>query len=142
MKFEKFKNNFIPSNNEIFIGSDSKQKHNCYEFCTVIGIRQPNKNGVKLYYEKIKLYSKMSIPERLVREVAYSIECYNEIESLIKNNSVEIHIDVNNNKRYKSHNVYKTVIGMVKGLGVNYKVKPQAHMATSAADYFIRKRTL
>jgi predicted RNase H-related nuclease YkuK (DUF458 family) len=51
---------------------------------------------------------------------------------------VEIHLDLNPNKKYGSISVYKPAIQWFKSMGYNAIAKPNSHAATSAADMLLK----
>jgi predicted RNase H-related nuclease YkuK (DUF458 family) len=75
-------------------------------------------------------------------EVQYALEAFNEIEDVIGSRKLEIHLDINPNPKYASNVVTAEAIGWVRSLGLVAKVKPESFAATSAADHFVRHKSL
>ena len=71
---------------------------------------------------------------RLIQEVHYATYKALEIRDAIGDRELEIHLDYNESDKHKSNSVVKESIGFVLGQGFDYKLKPHAPAASSAAD--------
>lgn len=127
----------IPENYqyEIYVGTDSKVTRNKVVYAIVIGIYKIGK-GVHIIYRK-EFRENKSFFERLWWEVEYSLQIANMLRDegiLTNNNLFAIHIDMNTNKKYKSSKVLDAASGYVKSNGFDFMAKPNAWVATYAAD--------
>lgn len=122
-------------NFEIYVGTDSKVMKNKVMYAIVIGIYKIGK-GVHLIYRK-ETRENISFFDRLWWEVEYSLGVANLLrdEGILTNqNLFAIHIDMNTNKKYKSNKVLDAASGYVKSSGFDFRAKPNAWIATYAAD--------
>lgn len=163
MKFKKFSTrkeieenlidyvrNFLSANpnSKISIGTDSKYKSKLDKaiYATVLVFSYPGIDGVfnkgsHLIYSIERVDKKLSLFERLWFEVDRS----RIIADLLKEKlgiKIEIHVDLNPNKKYKSNVAYSSAIGMLTGLGYLVHAKPDAPAATCAADLLVNNYLL
>lgn len=123
-------------NYKIIIGTDSSgRKSEKVDFVTALVIHRVGKGGRYFWTRNYKNDLK-TLRQRIYQEVAFSIEFAQKLiksfepEQLKQN--LEIHIDVGQNGQTRE--MIKEVIGMVRGYGFNYKIKPQSYAASSVAD--------
>jgi predicted RNase H-related nuclease YkuK (DUF458 family) len=76
------------------------------------------------------------INERMVFEVGKSIEVAGEIAELLDLYEVkmEIHADINPDPKHDSNKALQQAVGYILGMGYDFKIKPDAWAASSAAD--------
>jgi predicted RNase H-related nuclease YkuK (DUF458 family) len=76
------------------------------------------------------------INERMVFEVGKSIEVAGEIAELLDLYDVkmEIHADINPDPKHDSNKALQQAVGYILGMGYDFKIKPDAWAASSAAD--------
>lgn len=117
------------------------------KYTVVIAIHINGKNGCKVFgYDVVErdFGKNVKNPQyRLVQEVYKVCELYlamsDYIEDQIIRDQVEIHLDLNPNKKWASQPVVKQGVGYVKGMtGIDAKVKPYAWVASYAADHKVR----
>lgn len=119
----------------IIIGSDSQTYYQTTTYTSVIVIHHVGNGGIYFYRnvkEKI-----MPIKQRLINETNKSLELalkLNKKLPIFKNTKMEIHCDLSSKENNKSNSVVKQIIGMLKGCGFKYKIKPDAYGASSVAD--------
>jgi len=78
----------------------------------------------------------MEINERMVREVAKSVEVAYEIFDLVDlyDFNLEIHADINPDPKWKSNKALSEAVGYILGMGYDFKIKPDAWASSQAAD--------
>jgi predicted RNase H-related nuclease YkuK (DUF458 family) len=76
------------------------------------------------------------VNERMVFEVSKSIEVATEIAELLDLYEIplEIHADINPDPKYDSNKALQSAVGYILGMGYEFKVKPDAWAASTAAD--------
>lgn len=128
---------------EIFIGTDSQKvrKNRTVWFASVICIYKIGK-GAHVIYSKEKRTDLNSIHERLMEEINYSIKValyLRENNVLDLSSLTTLHLDLSSKIENESNKVYKAATGWVKGLGFNWRTKPDAMAASYCADMCVRK---
>lgn len=127
---------------EIFIGTDSQKvrKRNLIWYSTVICIYRKGK-GAHLIYTKEKRQDIVGIKNRLKEEVNYSIGLavfLRDNEILYDKNVVKLHLDLSPEIENESNKVLKEMTGWVKGMGFEYRIKPESCASSYAADMCVR----
>jgi predicted RNase H-related nuclease YkuK (DUF458 family) len=123
---------------KVCIGTDSRVKGKETEFATVIVFIRKGKGGF-MYIRNETTNQAMSIKQRMLTEVAKSIEVAYELCRLftIYNVDLEVHADINTNPGFKSNNALKEAMGYILGMGFVFKAKPYAFASSSCADKVI-----
>lgn len=124
---------------KVCIGTDSQVKGKEIEFATVIVFVRKSKGAfMYIYNEWIK--QKMSIKERMLAEVAKSIEvAYRLCDLFTKyDTDMEVHIDINTNPNFKSNDALKEAMGHILGMGFAFKAKPEAFASSSCANKVVQ----
>ena len=133
----------VPSNSKVYIGADSsKFKRNGIwytEIASVVVIHLACKHGCKIFYETVVERDwdadKRKPRTRLLNEVQKIAELYTRLELALIDFEVEIHIDINRDKKYASSLILDEAIGYIKGMtGLDALVKPDSWAASIAAD--------
>lgn len=133
--------NFISKNTNkqtnIYVGSDSKNLRGMdfTQFVVAVVIHYDGNKGAKVFGIPRKDKIIKSVNQRLMMEAYYALEVALKIKDAIQPRPLSVHLDVNKNQQHKSSNVFKQATGMVYGQGIDFKVKPYAIAATSAADH-------
>ena len=120
---------------KVCIGSDSQVKGKETEFATVIVFLREGHGGFMfIHNEKTRL--QYSIKERMLVEVAKSIEIAYELCNLftLYNVDMEVHADINTNPHFKSNDALKEAMGYILGMGFAFKAKPEAFASSSCAN--------
>ena len=80
-----------------------------------------------------------SVKERMLVEVARSIEIAYELCDLFNTYDVdmEVHADINTNPHFKSNEALKEAMGYILGMGFAFKAKPEAFASSCCADKVI-----
>ncbi len=121
------------------IGTDSQVKGKETEFATVIVFLR-EKHGGFMFIHNEKTTQQYSIKERMLVEVAKSIEIAYELCDLFTDYNVdmEVHADINTNPNFKSNAALKEAMGYILGMGFAFKAKPDAFASTSCANKIVQ----
>ena len=120
---------------KVCIGTDSLDRSGVIEFASVIVFLREKKGGF-MFISNEKLEQKMSIKERMISEVARSVEiAYSLCDVLDKYNvELEVHADINTDPGFKSNVALKEAMGYIVSMGFVFKAKPDAFASSSCAD--------
>ena len=120
---------------KVCIGTDSQVKGDFTEFATVIVFLREGRGGF-MYINNTKDLQKMHLKERMLMEVAKSIEiAYALCELFILYDvEMEVHADINTNPQFKSNDSLKEAMGYILGMGFAFKAKPDAFASSCCAD--------
>ena len=124
----------------VCIGTDSQRHGGVFKFATAIVIKVRTEDGLgkgamvigATHTER----QKMSLKERMIREVYKSIEVAYDICPILDlyDIDLEVHADINSNPEHASNAALKEAVGYIQGMGYGFKVKPDAWASSSAAD--------
>lgn len=120
---------------KVCIGTDSQVKGKETEFATVIVFLREGQGGFMfIHNDTTKL--QYSIKERMLVEVAKSIEVAYELCELFTtyNVDMEVHADINTNPHFKSNVALNEAMGYILGMGFAFKAKPEAFASSSCAN--------
>lgn len=117
------------------IGTDSQVKGKETEFATVIVFLREG-NGGFMYIHNEKSLHHYSVKERMLVEVAKSIEVAYELCPLFNDYhlDMEVHADINTNPQFKSNEALKEAMGYIMGMGFAFKAKPEAFASSCCAN--------
>lgn len=89
-----------------------------------------------MFINNDKIVQKMSIKERMIMEVAKSIEIAYALCDLLDKYKVEleVHADINTDPNFKSNAALKEAMGYILSMGFVFKAKPEAFASSSCAD--------
>ncbi|HAN66628.1 MAG TPA: hypothetical protein DCQ34_10460 [Chitinophagaceae bacterium] len=120
---------------KVCIGTDSQVKGRETEFATVIVFLREGHGGFMFIHNE-KTLQKFSIKERMLVEVAKSIEIAYELCSLFTEFDVdmEVHADINTNPQFRSNEALREAMGYILGMGFAFKAKPEAFASSSCAN--------
>jgi len=120
---------------KVCIGTDSQLRGKETAFATVIVFIRKGKGGF-MYISGETTLQKMSIKQRMLLEVAKSIEVAYPLCGIFSRYSVdmEVHADINVNPNFKSNDALKDAMGYIIGMGFVFKAKPDAFASSSCAD--------
>ena len=123
---------------KVCIGTDSQVKANTTEFATVIVFVREH-NGGFMFIHNEKTTTKYHIKERMLLEVAKSVDIAYQLSDLFIERGVdmEVHADINTNPQFKSNDALKESMGYILGMGFTIKVKPQAFASSCCADRIV-----
>jgi len=123
---------------KVCIGTDSQVKGKETEFATVIVFLREGHGGFMFIHNEKTLHQ-YSIKERMLVEVAKSIEIAYELCDLFTEHDVdmEVHADINTNPNFKSNDALKEAMGYIMGMGFAFKAKPDAFASSSCANKIV-----
>jgi predicted RNase H-related nuclease YkuK (DUF458 family) len=126
-------------NIKVCIGTDSQVKGKETEFGTVIVFLRKGKGGFMYIHNRISL-RKMTIKERMLEEVAMSIDIAFKLCDLFIafNVDMEVHADINTNPNFKSNDALKDAMGYIMGMGFVFKAKPNAFASSCCANKIVQ----
>jgi predicted RNase H-related nuclease YkuK (DUF458 family) len=124
---------------KVCIGSDSQVKGTMTEFATVIVFIRKGKGGF-MYILPESTTRKMSVKERMLREVSNSIDVAYMLSDLLTAHDVEmeVHADINPNPVFKSNEALKEAMGYILGMGFAFRAKPHAFASSSCANKMVQ----
>lgn len=123
---------------KVCIGTDSQVKGSETEFATVIVFLREGHGGFMFIHNE-KTKQPFTIKERMLMEVAKSIEIAYELCNLftIYDVDMEVHADINTNPQFKSNDALKEAMGYILGMGFAFKAKPEAFASSSCANKIV-----
>ena len=123
---------------KVCIGTDSQVKGQETEFATVIVFLREGHGGFMFIHNE-KTRQQFTIKERMLMEVAKSIEIAYELCNLftIYDVDMEVHADINTNPHFKSNDALKEAMGYILGMGFAFKAKPEAFASSSCANKIV-----
>jgi len=123
----------------ICIGTDSQRKGDTIEFATVVVFIRKGKGGF-MYISNEVVKRKMAIKERMLEEVARSIDIAFRLCDLFIafNVDLEVHADINTNPGFKSNAALKEAMGYIMGMGFVFKAKPHAFAGSNCANKVVK----
>jgi len=124
---------------KVCIGSDSQVKGKETEFATVVVFLREGSGGFMFIQNDTSL-RQYSIKERMLVEVAKSIEVAYDLCSLFTeyNIEMEVHADINTSPQFKSNEALKEAMGYILGMGFAFKAKPEAFASSCCANKAVR----
>jgi predicted RNase H-related nuclease YkuK (DUF458 family) len=119
--------------------TDSQVKSRETEFATVIVFIRKGKGGF-MYIHNETSTQKMSVKQRMLLEVAKSIEVAYALCKLftLYNVDMEVHADINTNPNFKSNDALKEAMGYILGMGFAFKAKPHAFASSNCANKVVQ----
>lgn len=123
---------------KVCIGTDSQVRGSVVEFATVIVFLREKKGGF-MFISNYKKENKMSLRERMITEVAKSVEIAYALCDLLDlyDVALEVHADINTDPHFQSNTALKEAMGYILGMGFVFKAKPDAFASSSCADKVI-----
>ncbi|TCJ13361.1 hypothetical protein EPD60_13310 [Flaviaesturariibacter flavus] len=123
---------------KVCIGTDSQVKGKDTEFATVIVFLREGHGGF-MFIHNDKTVQSYTIKERMLVEVAKSIEIAYELCNLFTqyNVDMEVHADINTNPSFKSNDALREAMGYILGMGFAFKAKPEAFASSCCADKMV-----
>ncbi len=120
---------------KVCIGSDSQVRGGIIEFATVIVFLREKKGGF-MFISNSREHIKMSLRERMITEVAKSVEVAYALCDLLDEHRVEleVHADINTDPHFQSNLALKEAMGYILSMGFVFKAKPDAFASSSCAD--------
>jgi predicted RNase H-related nuclease YkuK (DUF458 family) len=124
---------------KVCIGTDSQVKGKYIEFATVIVFIRKGKGGFMYFLPEINT-QKMSVKQRMLLEVAKSIDIAYELCKIFTAYGVdmEVHANINTNPNFKSNDALKEAMGYIMGMGFSFRAKPYAFASSSCANKVVQ----
>jgi predicted RNase H-related nuclease YkuK (DUF458 family) len=124
---------------KVCIGTDSQSKGDVIEFATAIVFLREGRGGF-VYVNKYTTNQQFSIRERMIKEVADSIEVAYELCPIFDQYHIEleVHADINTDPLFKSNVAFKEAMGYIMGMGYTFKAKPEAFASSSCANRVVQ----
>lgn len=121
----------------ICIGTDSMMRGQKINFATAIVFIVVG-NGGFMYIQKRKEHRKMTLRERMMIEIGYSLEIAYSLDTVLKkyNIPLEVHADINQDPKYPSNQSFQEAMGYIKSMGYQFVSKPDAFASSVCADRF------
>lgn len=122
----------------ICVGTDSQVTGSVTEYATVIVFVRERAGGF-MFISKEKTKQKMALKERMINEVSKSVAIAYEISPILQKYSIhlEVHADINQSPNHKSNQALQEAMGYIKGMGYEFKAKPDAFASSYCADKVI-----
>lgn len=132
---------------KVSVGTDSQRHGKGYKFASIICIETRDRGtqigrGGKLIIseENLPVYQKgkEGVNDRMITEVGRSMDIAMEITPILNKYDIklEVHADINPDPKWESNKALKTAMGWVLGMGYDFKVKPNAYVASNCGDKF------
>lgn len=123
---------------KVCIGSDSQVTSGITQYASVIVFLREKKGGFMFVHSE-RSSQHMSIKERMINEVAKSVQiAYTLCDLLDKYNvELEVHADINTDPNFKSNVALKEAMGYIMGMGFKFKAKPEAFASSCCADKMV-----
>jgi predicted RNase H-related nuclease YkuK (DUF458 family) len=120
---------------KVCIGSDSQVRGGIIEFATVIVFLREKRGGF-MFISNARVEQKMTLKERMISEVARSVDIAYQLCDLLDryNVELEVHADINTDPHFQSNKALKEAMGYILGMGFVFKAKPNAFASSSCAD--------
>jgi uncharacterized protein len=124
---------------KVCIGSDSQVRGEVIEFATVIVFLREKQGGFMFIHNE-KSTKKMGLKERMITEVAKSVDIAYQLCDLLDKHRVEleVHADINTDPTFQSNIALKEAMGYILGMGFVFKGKPDAFASTNCADKMVQ----
>lgn len=89
-----------------------------------------------MFISNSRIEKEMGIRERMISEVARSVEVAYALCDLLDAYHVEleVHADINTDPHFQSNLALKEAMGYILGMGFVFKAKPEAFASSSCAD--------
>lgn len=123
---------------KVCIGTDSQVKGGVIDIATVIVFLREQKGGF-MFISSESLVQEMGIKERMITEVARSVQVAYSLCDLLEiyNVELEVHADINTDPEFSSNVALKEAMGYILGMGFKFKAKPYAFASSSCADKMV-----
>ncbi|MBK9107423.1 MAG: hypothetical protein IPM92_03325 [Saprospiraceae bacterium] len=120
---------------KLCIGTDSQTRGNHVDFATVIVFLREGRGGF-MFIHHSSTRSNMGLKERMITEVAKSIEVAYQLCDLLENYHIalEVHADINTDPGFKSNTALREAMGYILSMGFIFKAKPEAFASSYCAD--------
>ena len=120
---------------KVCVGTDSQVYGLETEFATVVLLLRKGRGGY-MFIANDRSKHKMSLKERMLTEVARSIEIAYHLCPIFDKykTELEVHADINTNPRFGSNTALNEAMGYILSMGFTFKAKPDAVAASCCAN--------
>lgn len=120
---------------KVCIGTDSQVRGKVIEFASVIVFLREKKGGF-MFIHNSRIDKTMSLKERMITEVAHSVDVAYKLCDLLDRYKVEleVHADINTDPHFQSNTALREAMGYILGMGFVFKAKPDAFASSYCAD--------
>lgn len=120
---------------KLCVGTDSRVCGTHIEYATVIVFVREGRGGF-MYVCTSQEDNRLSLNQRMLSEVAKSIEVAYSLCDLLEryNVSMEVHADINTDPNFKSNSALREAMGYILSMGFVFKAKPEAFASSNCAD--------
>lgn len=120
---------------KLCIGTDSQTRGDHIDFATVIVFLREGRGGF-MFIQQSSTRSAMGLKERMITEVAKSIEVAYQLCDLLEKYqlALEVHADINTDPGFKSNTALREAMGYILSMGFIFKAKPEAFASSYCAD--------
>ncbi|HAF71561.1 MAG: hypothetical protein XD60_0389 [Acetothermia bacterium 64_32] len=120
----------------LVVGTDSQTYQNSTEYVTAVVVHRVGKGG-RYFWRRTRGPRLKSLRERIWREAWLSYEVAQMVIEALKEREVlgfhlEIHVDVG--RAGRTRELVEEVVGMIIGVGLPVRTKPEAYAASTVAD--------
>jgi predicted RNase H-related nuclease YkuK (DUF458 family) len=129
----------IDRGSRIFVGADSMKEQKDCTFVVTVCIYNPGAGG-RYYFNRFKQPTKTfpTLRARIFQEAAEAIDVSLQLLAEIPGAPLEIHLDVNRDKRYETGKFSEQVVGYARSIGVECRIKPDSWASSDIADKHTR----
>jgi predicted RNase H-related nuclease YkuK (DUF458 family) len=114
---------------EIYVGADSKVRSDKVKYSTVVCLWDVGRGVTELHYNEIEKRPKDSFT-RLWSEVTRAVEVADQLREF---GNITVHVDINENPKYRSYQLFDASIGLITSMGFKAAGKPLAWAASCGA---------
>ncbi len=120
---------------KICIGTDSQTRGDHVDFATVIVFLREGRGGF-MYIHQSSERKEMKLKERMITEVAKSIDVAYQLCEILEKYKVEleVHADINTDPHFRSNTALREAMGYILSMGFIFKAKPDAFASSYCAD--------
>ena len=126
-------------NCEIHVGCDSHFVKDKCVFAIVVAMYEYGKGGT-YFFARLKVSRRlfMNMKLRLLKEVELAITLADLLSVFLERENLNVHLDINPDKRFKSSQVFTPATSWVKSLGYQCIVKPDSWASSWLADAYAK----
>lgn len=114
---------------EIFVGCDSKVRGTRVKYSTVVCLWNVGRGVNEIHKNEIEKRPNDAYT-RLWNEVTRAVEVADALKDLGR---ITVHVDINSNPKYRSHQLYDASIGLITSMGFKGAGKPFSWAASCGA---------
>ncbi len=126
-------------NSTVHVGCDSHFVKNKCIYAIVVAVCTPGRGGTYFFARrKLKRKNFLNMKLRLLKEVENCLALADLISEKTHRDDIQVHLDINPNKLYKSSLVFTSATSWVKSQGYECIVKPDAWASSCLADTYAK----